>query len=147
MNSNSENAATKRKNSSKSDENLPKKYKYLSVAQKLEIISSHDRGISKAQIARDFCVSESSIRSIIKNRSSIEEMKGETSLDKDYKIRDLKVKEMEGLLLIWIEDNNARRIPMSKAIIQTKAKRIYMKLKPDNEDEECYSKKFKASDH
>ena len=148
MESNPKNSAEKpkkRKNQS-SGEVLPKKYKRLSIADKLEIISRSERGVPKAQIARDYGVNESVVRGIVKNRDKLEVMKGEANLEKDFKVRDGKIKETERLLMIWIEDNNVRRIPMSRGLIQAKAKSLYMKLDPSTEANESCSKKFKASD-
>ena len=101
MESNPKNSAEnpkKRKNQS-SGEVLPKKYKRLSIADKLEIISRSERGVSKAQVARDYGVNESVVRGIVKNRDKLEVMKGEANLEKDFKV-----------LLLHEEQNNKKPI-------------------------------------
>ncbi|KAF7264260.1 hypothetical protein GWI33_000418 [Rhynchophorus ferrugineus] len=53
--------------------------------------------------------------------------------------------KMEILLIIWIEDNNKRRMPMSQIIIQEKALSIFEKLKNGDTDKSAEDVTLQAS--
>lgn len=117
------------------EKNTSKKRKVISLNQKLEIIKRFEKGERKIDIGRALGLNEATVRTILRESEKFkrEGQKASTSIGtQSTRNRSDKMIEMERLLLIWIEDCNHTRIPLSTNIIKTKALAIFSALKDDD---------------
>ena len=129
---------------------VTRKRKWLTLEKKLAIIKCYEDGASFAKIARENGMNESSVRAIIKKKDKIKdhEMSATSYSSKMItKNRSPVMENMEHLLMIWIEDCNQNRIPLSQMAIQEKAMSLFYKIKENkrNENESATSETFVAS--
>ena len=116
----------------------PNKRQWLTLENKLDVIKCHEDGASFAKIARDYKINESSVRAIIKKKQQYKDHGIATAsyMSKTVaKNRDKNMLNMERLLLMWIEDCNKKRIPLSQLIIQEKARSLFSAVAAQNENE------------
>ncbi|XP_063152245.1 uncharacterized protein LOC134492057 isoform X1 [Candoia aspera] len=124
-----------------SDGNSPsskKKRLVITLEQKCDVIERHECGHSNAKIGRDVGMPESTVRNIIKHAGEIKK-KGKVAsafcgLQTSARNRSVTMMETEHLLTVWIEDCNQKRIPLSRAAIQTKALSLFKRVKEKNSE-------------
>ncbi|XP_026576844.1 tigger transposable element-derived protein 1-like isoform X1 [Pseudonaja textilis] len=135
----------KRKGHSSSEERSKKHRKAISLNLKMKIIKAYDAGKKVNIIAQEEGLAHSTISTILKNKERIREaMKGSPGT-KAIITRQRKglIHETEKLLMLWIEDQIQKRIPISLPLIQAKARSIFATLK-ERAGEEC-TETFTAS--
>lgn len=113
---------------------LPKiKKKTISLETKLDILRRFDKGEKAVEIAKAVGLAATTVRTIRdRDGDKIREAaKSATSLDAKTmtRTRSALMIKMESLLSIWIENQVAQRIPLSKMVIQTKAKSLFDDIK------------------
>ena len=124
-----------------------KKRKAVTMEVKLDIIKRSQKGERPTDIGRSLGLSRTTVATIIKDKERImEHVKGSAPMKSTVitKQRSGLIIEMERLLVIWLEDQNQRRIPVSTMVIQEKAKRVFEVLKKEK-GEEGESEVFSAS--
>ncbi|XP_072000149.1 putative CENPB DNA-binding domain-containing protein 1 isoform X2 [Engystomops pustulosus] len=126
-----------------------KKRKTITMENKVEIIKRSERGETPSSIGRALGYSRSTIGTILKDKGRImEHVKGHTPMNATIitKHRSGLIIEMERLLIIWIEDQNHRNIPISPSLVQEKARSLFNILKAAHtEGEGDYNEDFVAS--
>ena len=130
-----------------SDGSALKKRKAITMEVKLDIIKRSKNGKTPMNIGRLLGPSRSTVATIFKDKERIiEHVKGSAPMKATVvtKQRSSLITEMERLLVLWLEDQNQRRIPVSLMVIQEKAKRLFEALKNER-GEESESKEFSAS--
>ena len=108
--------------------------KSLSLLTKIQILDYLAAGETVGQVSRKFDVAHSTITTIKKNECQIRQavIRGaDISGSRSAYIRDPCVERMEKALLIWIDDNQQKNIPMSGEIIKEKALGLYSRLQKD----------------
>ncbi|XP_013913045.1 PREDICTED: tigger transposable element-derived protein 1-like, partial [Thamnophis sirtalis] len=129
----------KRKSSSTSiKEGRKKKRKTINLDLKMKIIKAHDEGKKVNLIAQEEGLAHSTISTILKDKERIKKaIKGASGTDAIItRHRTGLIHETEKLLLLWIEDQIQKRIPISLSLIQAKARSIFTTLK-DRAGQEC----------
>ena len=125
-----------------------KKRKAITMETKVDIIKRSEKGETPTNIGNLLGLSRSTVATIIKDKQRImEHVKGSAPMKSTVitKQRSGLLIEMEKLLILWIEDQNQRRIPISLMVIQEKARLLYQMLKeqrgdePAAEDEETFT--------
>ncbi|XP_069815138.1 tigger transposable element-derived protein 1-like [Dendropsophus ebraccatus] len=114
------------------DASASKKRKAITMEVKLDIIKRYDKGETGTDIGRSLGLSRSTVATIIKDKDRIlEHVKGSAPMKATVitKQRSGLIIEMERLLVLWLEDQNQRRIPVSLMVIQEKARRLFEVLK------------------
>jgi hypothetical protein len=118
----------------------------IDLETKHKIILQFESGKKVKDIAYDLKLSHSTISTILKDKKRIlEAVKESTSMKSTIitKNRQGPIHDMEKLLVIWMEDLIQKRIPLSLAIIQTKACSLFNMLKL--KEGENYDQTFTAS--
>ena len=118
--------APKRKADS-SDGSANKKRKAITMEVKVDIIKRFEKGETPTNIGRSLGLSRSTVATIIKDKERImKHVKGSAPMKATVitKQRSCLIIEMERLLVLWLEEQNQRRIPVSLMVIQEKAKRL-----------------------
>ncbi|KAM4045427.1 tigger transposable element-derived protein 1-like [Anomaloglossus baeobatrachus] len=109
-----------------------KKRKAITMEVKVDIIRRSDKGETPTEIGRSLGLSRSTVVTIIKDKDRIlEHVKGCAPMKATVitKQRSGLIIEMERLLVLWLEDKNQRRIPVSLMVIQEMARRLFETLK------------------
>lgn len=86
-----------------------KERKSLNLDLKLKVIRKMENGGKATEVGRQFGLSESTVRTIVKNREKIRlssECATPTSATKVTRSRPVTLEKMEKLLAVWIEDLN-----------------------------------------
>ena len=138
--------APKRKASS-GDGGGSAKRKAITMEVKLDIVKRSEKGEKPTNIGRLLNLSRSTVATIIKDKECIlEHVKGSAPMKSTVitKQRSGLIIEMERLLVLWLEDQNQRRVPVSLMLIQAKAKKLFDALK-EKGGESSESEEFKAS--
>ena len=120
-----------------SDNSNTKKRKTITLREKMDIINRHEKGEKAAAIGRAVGLGRTTVASIIHDKERImANVKGATPLNSTVitKQRSGVLVEMERLLMMWIEDNNQRCMPLSERLICEKARSLYEDLKKDSDD-------------
>ena len=111
--------ASKRKQGS-SDGRASRKRKTITMEMKLDIIKRSKNGETATNIDRSLVLSRSTGATIIRDQGRIvEHVKGSAPMKATVitkQRRGLKF-EMERLLVLWLEDQNQRRIPVTLMVI------------------------------
>ncbi|KAJ2937655.1 hypothetical protein O0L34_g19330 [Tuta absoluta] len=113
-------------------ERKKKERKSLSLDIKLKIIRKMESGGKATDVGRLFGLSESTVRTIVKNGQKIKlssECATPTSAKKVTRSRPVLLEKMEKLLAVWIEDLNKKNTPLSQDLICSKASSLYEDLK------------------
>ena len=111
-----------------------KKRKAVTMEVKLDIIKRSQKGERPTDIGRSLGLSRTTVATIIKDKERImEHVKGSAPMKATVitKQRSGLIVEMERLLVLWLEEQNQRRIPVSLMVIQEKAKRLFEALKEE----------------
>jgi len=121
-----------KRKSDASDGDASKKRKTITIELKMEIIKRSERGETPTNIGKALGFSRSTIGTIIKDKVRImEHVKGSVPMQATIitKQRSGLLIEMEKLLVIWLEDQNQRNIPISLGLVQEKARTLFNDLK------------------
>ena len=122
-----------------------KKYVRRTIQIKKEIITKHENGVRVSDLAAEYGMAKSTISTIIKNKEVIkgaDVAEGVTVINKQ---RPPILKEVEKLLLVYINEVQLKGDNISKLFICKKASEIYddlAKKKPGTSDDTF---EFKAS--
>ncbi|XP_053567651.1 tigger transposable element-derived protein 1-like [Bombina bombina] len=105
--------------------------KSINLDMKLKIIRLYDEGVIQAEIGRKLGFTRTTINTVMKNREKIvAEVKSATPVNTTtIRKRDSIVADMERLLILWIENQTTRHVPVNQAIIQSKALSLFNDLK------------------
>lgn len=106
----------------------PKTRTSISLTNKIKILDRLSSGQTAAAVGREFSLNESTIRTIKRNESRIRKSvlnSTDCTAQRSVYIRDALMDKMERGLLVWIEDNAQKRIPLSMEMITQKALRLY----------------------
>jgi len=130
---------------------MSQKRKQISLELKLEVLKRFKSGEKAVDIARNLSLAPTTVRTICnRDAEQIKEFaKTSTPLQSKQtstKVRSSIMVKMESLLSIWIENQNQRRMPLSKMIIQNKALSIFNDIKKNSPSSSGKNlEKFKAS--
>ncbi|UYV77412.1 CENPBD1 [Cordylochernes scorpioides] len=109
------------------------KKKTISLETKLDILRRFDKGEKAVEIAKAVGLAATTVRTIRDPYGDKirEAAKFATSLDAEMmtRTRSASMIKMESLLSIWIENQVAERIPLSKMVIQKKARSLFDDIK------------------
>lgn len=116
----------------------PKKRKVISLELKLDIIKRLEAGEKNVEISKSLGLATSTIGTIAENRQKIK-----SSLEKVTPLsaknvsrqRSSVMEELEKTLSIWIDMQAQRKIPLTTAVIQEKARSLHKALIQKNKDE------------
>ena len=112
--------------------------KAVALKVKLDIIKRHERGEGTPEIGRAHAIAASTVHSIVQSSAKIKKISQiatSSSATTLTRMRDGAMHNMEHLLCVWIEDQTKRRIPLSLAVIQEKARSLWNNLKKKQEAE------------
>ncbi|KAM4045527.1 tigger transposable element-derived protein 1-like [Anomaloglossus baeobatrachus] len=115
-----------------SDTCASKKRKAITMEVKVDIIRRSDKGETPTEIGRSLGLNRSTVATIIKDKDRIlEHVKGSAPMKATVitKQRSGLIIDMERLLVLWLEDQNQRRIPVSLMVIQEMARQLFETLK------------------
>ena len=105
---------------------------WRSADVKLRAIKLSKSGKSRSEIAKEMNISYMTVKNWLQNESKIVqhiENSPDISTTKITKSRPAILEKLEKMLFVWIEDcNNNLKFPLSQALIQEKALRIFEKL-------------------
>ena len=121
-----------------SDGSASKKRKAITMQVKLDIIKRSKNGETPTNIDRSLGLSRSTVATILKDKEHIiVHVKGSAPMKATVITKQCSglIIEMERLLVLWLEDQNQRRIPVSLMVIQEKAKQLFEALKKEMEEE------------
>ncbi|KAL4834319.1 hypothetical protein H8958_000718 [Nasalis larvatus] len=123
-----------------------KKRKAITLETKLKIIAQHEGGKPVMAIARELGLSQSTISTILKDKRISDAAKSLASVKSTViiKKRAGPIDDMEKLLVMWMEDQIQKCIPLSVLMIQAKARSLFNMLK-DRANDPTYTQMFKAS--
>ncbi|XP_023223840.1 tigger transposable element-derived protein 1-like isoform X1 [Centruroides sculpturatus] len=134
------------RNSTTGSLNQKKKRKVITLDTKLEIIKRFKCVKSKSKIASEFGFNESTIRTILSKSDEYSKQGKVASTSASMQCtrnRSAIMVEMEDLLIIWLEDCNQKKIPISGFNIMAKALSLFSRLKETKYKED--NSKFTAS--
>ncbi|XP_067135124.1 tigger transposable element-derived protein 1-like [Centruroides vittatus] len=108
------------------------KTKVISLATKIKILDHLRNGERVIDVASIMLYNLATIRTIRKNENSIRKSVAagtSTSTSTTSYVRDIAMENMEKALMIWIEDQTQKRMPIDANAVTNKALRIYEKIK------------------
>lgn len=113
--------------------NKAKSRKVITLEMKLDILRRSERGEKISKIARDFSMATSTISTIIRNKKAIKKQE-HLSLSSGGSCyitrgRDWLMEEMERVLSLWIEAENAQERTPTVKTIREKARSIWSEVK------------------
>lgn len=114
---------------------LKKSRKTLKLEQKYKWIQLVEGGVKKRDVCAKYGVKPSSLRTIVKNKDKIRtqvQNSSDLANRKTAYSRAPALVLLEKALLIWIEDNTRKKLPMSGELIKEKALRLYNAQKMEN---------------
>ena len=120
----------------------------VTLETKLEILRRIDSGEKIVDICRSVGLAKSTVQTIRDSKDKIKEHSQSAaplSVSKLTRKRNSIMEKLEKLLVIWIEDNNQRRMPMSQMTIQEKAKNIFENLTSSSSANESADVTFQGS--
>ncbi|XP_066978812.1 tigger transposable element-derived protein 1-like [Macrobrachium rosenbergii] len=121
--------APKRQSSSSDASASKKPRKSITMAVKYDVIKRSEKGESNTEIGCALGLSRTTVVTIVKDKQHILKHVQDAAPMKatviNVKQRSQNVVEMEKLLLIWLEDQNQRRVPVSLSVIQEKARELH----------------------
>ena len=122
----------------KKDKDKKGRNTWRSADVKLRAIKLSKSGKSRSEIAKEMNISYMTVKNWLQNESKIVqhiENSPDISTTKITKSRPAILEKLEKMLFVWIEDcNNNLKFPLSQALIQEKALRIFEKLKEESEE-------------
>ncbi|XP_050726549.1 tigger transposable element-derived protein 1-like [Eriocheir sinensis] len=132
--------APKRPVTSSSSEQPPKKkqHKILTLEKKLEIIKRHEEGQGVSDIGRAMGLAPSTVGTVTKKKAIYKKMVTTAaefpSACRITRVRSVRLEKMEQLLVAWIDDCSAKKIPISLALIQERARALWGSMQPEDEE-------------
>lgn len=109
-------------------------HKTISLTTKLDVIRRHELGEGPAKIGRALGLPPSTASTIIKDKEKYKASSSaciSPSLRTVTRVRDPKLEKLERLLMVWIEDSRQKRIPLSQALMQEKARCLWRTIISD----------------
>lgn len=122
--------------------------KSITIETKLEVLRRIEAGEKIVEICKAMGLAKSTIQTIRDKKEDIKtylQSAAPLNVSRLTRQRNWILEKMEKLLIIWIEDNNKRRMPMSQMTIQEKALSIFENLKNGYTDESAEDVTFQAS--
>lgn len=119
--------------------------KTITMEVKSKILKLKDRGCSTSSIGRELNLSRTTVQTILKDKEKLlTALPSVSSNSTIIRKRNALIYEMEKLLYTWIQDQTQRRVPLSLAIIQSKALSIINTLQNkrgenNSEETKCFS--------
>ncbi|MEE6461462.1 hypothetical protein FKM82_001295 [Ascaphus truei] len=103
----------------------------ITLETKQNIIKRSEKGETNTEIGRSLDIPRTTIVTIIKDKARIlEQIKGSAPMQgTTIRQRAGHIAEVEKLLIIWLEDQSQRHVPISLALIQAKALSLYEDIK------------------
>lgn len=103
----------------------------LTLNQKLEMIRLSEQGLSKAAIGRKLGLLRQTVSQVVNAKDKfLRERASATPLStRMIRKRNSLVADMEKALVLWIEDQASRHVPLSQSLIQSKALTLFQAMK------------------
>lgn len=108
-----------------------KKRKVISLETKIQILDRLRKGETVTRVSNVYSIHEATIRTIRKSEDSIRKSVAagtKASMSTTSYVRNIQMENMEKALMIWIEDQTQKRIPIDTNAITNKAIQIFEKL-------------------
>ncbi|XP_061444367.1 tigger transposable element-derived protein 1-like [Rhineura floridana] len=123
-----------------------KSRKSITLHMKLKMIKLSEEGVSQAEIGRRLGFTPTTVSTVMRIKEKIlAEVKSATPVNTTkIRKRDSVVADMERLLILWIENQTTRQVPVNQAMIQNKALSLFNYLKA-KKGEAAKDAKFVAS--
>ncbi|CAK9814436.1 Putative CENPB DNA-binding domain-containing protein 1 [Anthophora quadrimaculata] len=109
-----------------------RKRKSMSLDMKMRILNRLEEGEKPTAIAKAYGINESTVRTIKKRKESIRSSVASGTLSSSQcssYTRNPIIENMEKALMIWMDDNMQKKIPMNSLMIREKAVHIFNRLK------------------
>lgn len=107
-------------------EKKKRKQLFLTILQKVELLKKLERGTSVKLLCNEYGIGSSTIYDLKKNKASILEFYAKSDspkLMKDRKtLHNSKNKDLDEVLMEWIRQRRAEKIPLNRALIMEQAK-------------------------
>ncbi|UYV69405.1 hypothetical protein LAZ67_6003482 [Cordylochernes scorpioides] len=114
------------------------KRKVISLETKIEILDRLRKGDRVVDVEKSYSMNEATIRTIRTNENTIRKSVAAgntTSMGTTSYTRNIAMEKMEQALILWIEDQTQKRVPIDTGAITNKALRIYeKKCEPASDD-------------
>ncbi|UYV66924.1 hypothetical protein LAZ67_4003355 [Cordylochernes scorpioides] len=107
------------------------KREVISLETKIEILDRLRKGDRVVDVAKSYSMNEATIRTIRTNENTIRKSVAAgntTSMGTTSYTRNIAMEKMEQALMLWIEDQAQKRVPIDTGAITNKALRIYEKI-------------------
>ena len=107
------------------------KRKVISLETKIEILDHLRKGDRVVDVTKSYSMNEATIRTIRTNENTIRKSVAAgntTSMGTTSYTRNIAMEKMEKALMLWIEDQTQKRVPIDTSAITNKALRIYEKI-------------------
>lgn len=107
------------------------KRKVISLETKIEILDRLRKGDRVVDVAKSYSMNKATIRTIRTNENTIRKSVAAgntTSMGTTSYTRNIAMEKMEKALMLWIEDQTQKRVPINTSAITNKALRIYEKI-------------------
>ncbi|UYV83478.1 hypothetical protein LAZ67_23001151 [Cordylochernes scorpioides] len=107
------------------------KRKVISLETKIEISDRLRKGDRVIDVAKSYSMNEATIRTIRTNENTIRKSVAAgntTSMGTTSYTRNIAMEKIEQALMLWIEDQTQKRVPIDTGAITNKALRIYEKI-------------------
>ena len=108
--------------------------KYLTLAEKLEIIKLYENGMKFGKIGKARGMPYSSVRAICQRKEAIKAQGSSASSNKILLTRTRTMEQLEKLLSSWIFDLEQKGTPAGQSEVQAKAKSLFLQIKENLED-------------
>ncbi|UYV68170.1 hypothetical protein LAZ67_5003239 [Cordylochernes scorpioides] len=112
------------------DEFKEVKRKVISLETKIEILDRLRMGDRVVDVAKSYSMNEATIRTIRTNENTIRKSVAAgntTSMGTTSYTRNIAMEKMEQALMLWLEEQTQKRVPIDTGAITNKALRIYEK--------------------
>ena len=117
----------------------------MTIEEKIKLLDRLDNGESAASVGRSLGINESTVRYIRKNAEKIRGAYANPLFTKGTKtLKTAAHEQMEAALLLWLQKQRKRCVPLSGAVIREQAQILQEKI-VEEEGEGSASKTFYAS--